>query len=139
MRSTFASVMAVRAMDDKARAVADRLFFETAVRVYRTGEGAPYTGLKPAGTPVSRVIPIAEDAVATGSTERLIAYLSEVLREELSNRLGIVKALASNRNRSIAEGRRYVEAMLGFEVYCHSVLKALQAQSGHGHKPIRHP
>ena len=33
----------------------------------------------------------------------------------------------------------YVEAMLGFEVYCHSVLKALQAQDGHGHKPSASP
>jgi hypothetical protein len=33
--------MPVRAIDDKARAVADRLFFETVVRVHRAGEGAP--------------------------------------------------------------------------------------------------
>jgi hypothetical protein len=137
VQAAFASVMPVRAMNDQARAVADRLFFETVVRVHRAGEGAPYTGLKPADTPVSPVIPIAEDAVATGSTEQLIAYLSRELREELSNRLGIVKALASDRDKSIADGRQYVEAMLGFEVYCHSVLKALQARDGHGHKPIR--
>jgi len=123
VRAAFTSVMPVRAIDDKARAVADRLFFETVVRVHRAGEGAPYTGLRPAGTPVSPVIPIAEDAVATGSAERLIAYLSGVLREELSNRLGIVEALASDRDRSIADGRQYVEAMLGFEVHCHSVSK----------------
>jgi hypothetical protein len=65
----------------------------------------------------------------------LIAYFSGVLREELSNRLGIVKALASDRDRSIADGRRYVEAMLGFELYCHSVLKALPMQHGPGHHP----
>jgi hypothetical protein len=94
VRAAFASVMPVRVIDDKARAVADRLFFETGRAVHRAGEGAPYTGLKPAGTPVSRVIPIAEDAVGTGSAERLIAYLSGVLREELSTRLGRVRGLA---------------------------------------------
>lgn len=137
VRAAFDAVMPVHAMGDQARAVADRLFFETVVRIHRAGEGAPYTGLKPSGTPVGPVIPIAEEAVATGSTERLNAYLSDVLREELSTRLGIVNALAPDRERSVADGRRYVEAMLGFEVYCHSVFKALQAQHGHGHKPGR--
>src|SRR5512133_1535256 len=101
VRAAFASVMPVRAMDDKARAVADRLFFETVVRVHRAGEGAPYTGLKPAGTPVSPVIPIAEDAVATGSTERLVSYLTGVLQDELNKRLEKVAALAADKDKSV--------------------------------------
>jgi Family of unknown function (DUF6448) len=63
VRSAFTDVTRVRAMGDEARAVADRFFFETVVRVHRAGEGASYTGLKPAGTPVSPVIPIAEEAL----------------------------------------------------------------------------
>ncbi|HEY6684678.1 MAG TPA: hypothetical protein VI094_00565 [Propionibacteriaceae bacterium] len=34
----------------------------------------------------------------------------------------------------MADSRSYVEAMLGFEVYSDSVLKALQAQDEHGHE-----
>jgi hypothetical protein len=60
VRAAFTAVMPVRAIGDQARVVADQLFFETVVRIHRAGEGAPYTGLKPSGTPVSPVIPIAE-------------------------------------------------------------------------------
>lgn len=131
VRAAFTAVMPVRPMGDQARAVADRLFFETVVRIHRAGEGAPYTGLKPAGTPVGPVIPIAEEAVATGSTNRLATYLAGVLQDELSKRLSRVSALAADKDRSVADARRYVEAMLGFEVYSHSLLKALTAHAGH--------
>jgi hypothetical protein len=53
----FAAVQPVRAMGEQAQAVADRHFFETVVGIHRAGEGAPYTGLKPAGTPVVRRFP----------------------------------------------------------------------------------
>lgn len=57
VRAAFTAVMPVRAMGHQARAVADRLFFETVVRIHRSGEGAPYTGLKPAGSTVVAVHP----------------------------------------------------------------------------------
>jgi hypothetical protein len=131
VRAAFAAVMPVRALGDQARAVADRLFFETVVRIHRAGEGAPYTGLKPAGVPVSPVIPIAEEAVATGSSERLTIYLTRVLQDELRKRLSEVSALAADKDKSVVDARRYVEAMLGFEVYSHSLLKALRAHGAH--------
>lgn len=130
VRAAFTSVMPVRAMGDEARAVADRLFFETVVRIHRAGEGAPYTGLRP-GTSVSPVIPIAEEAIAAGSSERLTIYLTRVLQDELSKRLSQVSALAATKDKSVADARRYVEAILGFEVYSHSLLKALRAHDGH--------
>lgn len=131
VRAAFTAVMPVRAMGDQARVVADQLFFETVVRIHRAGEGAPYTGLKPSGTPVSPVIPIAEEAIATGSTDRLTTYLIGVLQDELNRRLSRVSTLVANKDRSVADARRYVEAMLGFEVYSHSLLKALSAHDAH--------
>ena len=131
VRAAFTAVMPVRALGEQAQLVADRLFFETVVRIHRAGDDAPYTGLKPAGTPVGPVILIAEEAVATGSAERLVSYLTGVLQDELTKRLGKVAELAVDKDRSVADARRYVEAMLGFEVYSHSVLKALQSHDAH--------
>ena len=51
IRTAFATTLAVRGNGDASRKLADRWFFETLVRVHRAGEGAPYTGLKPAGGP----------------------------------------------------------------------------------------
>ncbi len=49
IRKVFAKTMAVRKLNAEARELADLYFFETLVRIHRAGEGAPYTGLKPAG------------------------------------------------------------------------------------------
>ena len=54
IRAAFSRTISVRAGGPEARALADTWFFETLVRVHRAGEGAPYAGLAPAGTPVER-------------------------------------------------------------------------------------
>lgn len=142
VRAVFASVQSVRGLGAAAREVGDRLFFETVVRVHRAGEGAPYTGLKPAGLDVGPVIPLAERAIETGSAEAVAEYLTVVLHEELEHRLEIVNSLAAVKDESVSSARDYVEAALGFQVYSHHLLQALHApehsdagpRDGHSHE-----
>lgn len=131
VRAAFAKVMPVRDLGPEARETADQLFFETVVRVHRAGEGAPYTGLKPAGLSFGPVIPLAERAVEEGSAEQLSDFLDHVLHEELRTRLDHVRELEAHRAESVADARRYVEAMLGFEVYSHHLYEALTAAAHH--------
>jgi hypothetical protein len=137
IRAMFATVLPVRSLGDSAREVADRLFFETVVRVHRVGEGAEYGGLKPAGLDVGPVIPLAERAVASGSAAEVAEYLTGVLRDELKHRLEKVNSLAAAKDRSVPDARAYVEAMLGFQVYSHHLLQALHAPAhgDAGHEP----
>lgn len=132
VRDVFDSVRSARTAGEAACEVADRLFFETVVRLHRAGEGAPYEGLKPAGLDVGPVIPLAERAVETGSAEPVATYLMAVLHEELERRLERVNTLAADRHRSVGDARAHVEAMLGFEVYSHHLLRAIRAPA-HGH------
>jgi Family of unknown function (DUF6448) len=127
VRAMFDTVLPVRDLSGEARDVADRLFFETVVRVHRAGEGAPYTGLKPAGRSEGPAIPLAERAIETGSPQPVAEFLTGVLQHELEHRLEQVKALAATKDRSVQDARRYVEKMLGFQVYSHHLLQALQA------------
>lgn len=131
VRAMFDRVMPVRGLGPDARETADLLFFETVVRVHRAGEGAPYTGLKPAGMSVGPVIPLAERAVEQGSTEQLADFLADALRWELATRLEQVRGLARSKERSVEDARRYVEAMLGFEVYSHRLYDALRSTEHH--------
>lgn len=141
VRAMFARVQPARGVGAAARDVADRLFFETVVRVHRAGEGAPYAGLKPAGLDVGPVIPLAERAIETGSEQALAEYLTSVLSDELKHRLERVNALTAVKDQSVPAARAYVAAMLGFQVYSHHLLQALHApahgdaghQDGHSH------
>jgi hypothetical protein len=138
VRGAFEQVSAARALGGEARDVADRHFFETVVRLHRAGEGAPYTGLKPAGTSHGPVIPLAERAVLTGSADEVGEFLARELTEEVKRRLAQVHSLAVARERSVGDARRYVEAMLGFEVYCHHLHTAIRAAAAHSESEGAH-
>lgn len=49
LKDAFEKSLRVRKLGKEAADFADYWFFETAVRLHREGEGASYTGLKPAG------------------------------------------------------------------------------------------
>jgi hypothetical protein len=125
VRSTFEAVLPVRRLGHEARLVAERLFLETVVRLHREGEGAPFTGLRPAGLDVGPVIPLAERAIELGDAAPVDTFLAGVLHDELHRRLAQVTELAARRTNSVADDRAYVSAMLGFEVYSHHVFQAM--------------
>ena len=127
VRRAFGAVLPVRGLGRAAGDLADQLFFETVVRLHRAGEGAPYTGLRPAGLDVGPVIPLAEDAIASGSPTAVADYLTGALRAELKRRLDEVNSLSATKDQSVAHARNWVEAMLGFEVYAHHLLDAINA------------
>lgn len=131
VRAAFDRAMPVRELGPEARETADLLFFETVVRIHRAGEGAPYTGLKPAGLSFGPVIPLAEEAIDDNSPNRLTGYLTDVLRDELRKRLDTVHELDGHRQRSMADERRYVEAVLDFQVYSHHLYETMRATDHH--------
>src|SRR4026207_1638616 len=49
IKKAFQKTLAVRGLNPQAKELAEPSFFETLVRIHRAGEGASYTGLKPAG------------------------------------------------------------------------------------------
>jgi hypothetical protein len=129
----FEEVMKVR-KDEAAREIADLYFFETVVRIHRMGEGAPYTGLKPAGLSEGPVIPVAEKAIESGSPEELIEVLSGMLREEVTHRLQHMMHLKEHANKSVEDGREYVEAMLGLQVWSHSIYERIHGEAHAAHQ-----
>lgn len=132
VKEAFKKVMAARKAGGAAGEVADLYFFETVVRVHRAGEGAPYTGLKPAGLDVGPVIPLAEKALETGKADKVVKMLTDTVRDELTRRFGHAMHLRKNATRGVTEAREYVEAMLGFQVYSHKLYLATKADPHEG-------
>ncbi|MDM7490660.1 DUF6448 family protein [Rhodococcus sp. CSLK01-03] len=134
VRTAFERATAARAEGPIAHEVADLYFFDTVVRLHRAGEGASFTGVKPAGGDVGPVIPLAERAIETGSIEKLHAFLSAELHRQLQSRLERIVALTDAV--TTAERREYTEAMLGFQVYSHHLYKSMHRdphEGGHPH------
>lgn len=127
VREAFDLAVKARALGDDAQQVADQWFFECVVRLHRTGEGAPFTGLKPAGLEVGEVIPAAERALASGSAHELSGILCDAVRSEVEHRLAHAMELQPPPGAGVAEVRGYVEAMLGLQVWAHMVHRQVHA------------
>lgn len=132
----FAQVTAARALGPEAKEVADRYFFETVVRIHRAGEGAPYTGLKPAGLDVGPVIPVAERAIAAGAPDALVELLTGELETEIRERFAEMLRLQTRADGDLAANRAYVAAMLGLQVWAHSLHQSIHSHP-HEHAHAR--
>jgi hypothetical protein len=133
VREAFDAALRIRDLGPAVREVADRHFFETLVRVHRAGEGAPFTGLKPAGLDPGPVIPLAERAIETGSADDLVELLTARVQEELRIRLARVLALKAGTDGDLDANRAYVEAMLDLQVWAHRLYHATTA-GAHEHE-----
>jgi hypothetical protein len=132
VRAAFDHAIKARALGNEARYVADRWFFETVVRVHRAGEGAPFTGLKPAGLDVGPVIPAAEQALETGSVDELVEVLCAAVRGEVERRHRHATARKRYAGEGVAEAREYIEALLGLQVWANGVYRHVLADP-HAH------
>lgn len=132
VREAFDRAIKVRAVGGEARDVADRWFFETVVRVHRAGEGAPFTGLKPAGLDVGPAIRAAERALESGSVDGLIEVLCAAVRGEVERRHRHAMTLKHHAGDGVAQAREYIEAMLGLQVWAHGVYRQVMADP-HAH------
>lgn len=130
IRHVFEHTLRVRSLNDEARTLADRFFFETVVRIHREGEGAPYTGLKPAGTDHGPAIAAADLAVESGSLTEVEGLLLHAIRDELRERYAAMLAKRDFAVSDVEAGRRYVEAYVS---YIHFVETLQNVTLGHGH------
>lgn len=123
----FEQTTAARKLGSEAREVADRYFFETVVRIHRAGEGAPYTGLKPAGLDVGPVIGVAERAISVGAPDALVELLTNELAAEIRGRFAELLRLQARADGDVEANREYVEAMLGLQVWAHSLHESIHS------------
>lgn len=125
-------------MSPEARELADLYFFETLVRVHRAGEGAPYTGLKPAGRDLGPAIPAADRAIENGSTEAVKKLLMETVEQGLHTAFHRVQERKGFDPSDVSAGREYVEAYVVFIHYVEGLYEVAKNQT-HGHFPETAP
>lgn len=116
IREAFRKTIVVRKQSADARDLADMYFFETLVRIHREGEGAPYTGLKPAGE-VEPGIAAADKALESGSADALVQELSAALAASVRKQFEQAAAAKKHADESVEAGREYVEAYVTFIHY----------------------
>ena len=123
--------MKIRGKGENVKEIADLWFFETVVRLHREGEGAPYTGLKPASDE-GPVIPIVEQAIEDDDPTDLEDFLAGELNEEIEERLNNLISLKDYDEDDVPAAREYIEAMFEFTLYSHHLYEYIVSDIGHG-------
>lgn len=131
VREAFQRSVAVRKLGAQARELADLAFFETLVRVHRAGEGAAYTGLKPAGHDFGPAVKAADEAVASGDATKVSAMLTGDVAEGLKHRFQTLQNRRGFDPKDLAAGREYVASYVTFVHYAEGVHQAAQGAAGH--------
>jgi hypothetical protein len=102
---------------------------ETAVRLHRAGEGAPYAGLRPAGTDFGPAIPAAEKALETGKAADLTALMAEQVAHGIAERFqdAMVHSVVTKEpatSADVAAARERISAELAFIGYVEGIYLA---------------
>lgn len=133
IRGAFDLARTVRAKGDDAKRLADRSFFETLVRVHRASEGAPYTGLKPAGS-VEPPIAAADQALEKGSVDDLAEKIGAAAAAGVKKRFAHVMETRAKAEESVEAGRAYVRAYVEYVHYVEGLHETITAGASHDHR-----
>ena len=132
IKKAFQRALAVRKLSSEAKELADMYFFETLVRIHRAGEGAPYTGLKPAGRDLSPAIPATDTALEGGSVEPILKLLTDTMQEGIREHFKQAIAKKNFSKNNVEAGREYVKAYVEFIHYANGLYEAIKNPE-HGH------
>jgi hypothetical protein len=134
IRGAFERTLNVRKLSAQARELADEYFFETLVRVHRAAEGAPFTGLKPAGRDLGPAIPAADRALESGDVAPLTNLLVERVRAGVLERYKRAIDAKAFEVKDVDAGREYVETYVTFIHYVEGLYEAATRRA-EGHYP----
>ena len=130
VRESFTRALAVRKLGPEAQQLADTHFFETLVRIHRAGEGAPYTGLKAAGT-VEPVIAKADQALEQGAVDTLAKTIAAHTEAGIRERFQRALETGQHAQQSVQAGREYVEAYVSYVHYVEGIAQAVHGAAPH--------
>lgn len=130
--SLFNKTYALKSGDQEVYSIVEKHFLETLVRLHRETEGAPYTGLKAAGT-TKPIVQLSDAALAEkdidGLLNKLNGHISSIIKEKYQK----VAILDAGKNESAQKGREYVEAYVDYTHTLEALHDILDAGAGHHH------
>jgi hypothetical protein len=131
--SAFKRAIAVRGKSAEAKEVADTWFFETLVRVHRAGEGAPFTGLKPAGADLPHAVVAADQALeGKVGVDALARHVSSKVEDGIKKRFATTMERKKVASTSVQAGREFVEAYVDYIHYVEGIAAKAEGNPAHG-------
>ncbi len=132
LKQAFQKAREVRKLNPAAKELADRYFLETFVRLHRAGEGAPFTGIKPAGTDLNPAVAAADKALEAGSIDDLLKLMSETVLRGIREHYDRTAALKKHAGHSVDAGREFAAAYVTYVHYVEKLYDDATKAAHHG-------
>ncbi|MCB2296099.1 DUF6448 family protein [Clostridium algoriphilum] len=110
----FVQTMKVKELSPEAKVLSEKYFLENLVRLHRAGEGAPFTGIKPSGTPKDEKVLAADESIKVGNLSSLEKLIEKDKVPELKERFEKAMALKNFDVNNVEAGRKYIESYVSF-------------------------
>lgn len=131
IKDVFSQIMKVRVLNNDAKDLADKYFFDTLVRIHRNGEGVAFTGVKPVGTPIDEKVKAADKSIEVGNLAPLKGLVPKDDMPELTERFKKVMLLRNFDVNDVEAGREYIEAYVQFFKFAEGEVEG-HATESHG-------
>jgi hypothetical protein len=129
IKDAFDLMMKVRGFSPEAKELSEKYFFETLVRMHRAGEGVPFTGVKPSGTPIDDKVLAADKSIEAGSLSPLEGMVAKDEMPELTKRFEKAMSLKNFDVDNVEAGREYIEAYVQFFKFAEGEVEGHGAES----------
>lgn len=133
IKRVFNEARKVRGLGPDARRIADRHLFSTLVRVHRASEGAPFTGIKPAGG-IQPAVMAADTALENGDIDELVTKITAAVEQGMRERYQAARNARAAADRSVEQGRDFVESYVQYVHYVENIHEAAAAGGAHAHE-----
>jgi hypothetical protein len=100
------------------------------VRIHRAGEGAPFTGIKPAGG-IAPVEAKSDEALEKGSIDDFAKKISAHAEKAIKERFAKALEAKKHKDESIKAGRKFVEAYVDYIHFVAGIHAAIMSGGHH--------
>ncbi|MEA4936989.1 MAG: DUF6448 family protein [Paludibacter sp.] len=126
----FNKTYSLKSGDKEVYSIVEKYFFETLVRLHRETEGAPFTGLKAAGT-TKPIVQMSDEAIANNNIDDLLGKLNKHIGKAIKEKYDKVARLNKIKNDSPDKGREYVEAYVDYTHTIEAIHDIIDQTGGH--------
>ncbi len=134
LKKVFELSRKVRVLSPEAQELADQYFQESLIRIHRTGEGAPFDGMKPSGVPVDPRVAAADKSLGVGNLSPFEGILPKDEVKALEGKFQRALKLKDYDVNDLDAAREYIEAYVIF----FKTAEGEEHEHGHGHGEHSH-
>jgi hypothetical protein len=126
--AAFAETLATQGK--KEQKAAEERFLETLVRIHRAGEGASFSGVRPAGE-VEPIIAEADRALVGGSVDKVVKMMNEAVSKGIRLRYEKAAEAMKHKDENVEAGRRFVAAYVEYTHYLELMHREVEGTGHH--------